>query len=393
MKIERIQLIPISVSRETGVTNEHILVKVEAQGCFEGWGEMSDLSHVPMYRFDVPGLERTLNELLRGMDARNIAKVENLLIQFFPDEGHMYSRSGLIREGVDLALHDLVGRVDNVSVCTLLGGQLRDRMKVCYPVFRMRSRDQIEPNLARVEAKLQEGFDLVRVYVGANPDVDALFLTEFSQRFANRVTIKSIDFSNLLDWRRASRETERLSECADFMLVESVAPRDDLDGLTEFRRRSRWPVSEHVQNLQHGWRLLHGGAVDILNISPYLVGGLRASTRLANLAEAARASVLIGTTQELNLGTAAAAHLGATLHVSEYPADNVGPRLYTQDVTRDTVQYEAGYLLVPQGAGLGLQVDETLVEALRTGASGGFDMDLAALQDRTPATPLRSPAS
>jgi L-alanine-DL-glutamate epimerase-like enolase superfamily enzyme len=56
-------------------------------------------------------------------------------------------------------------------------------------------------------------------------------------------------------------------------------------------------VSEHVYHLFHGWQLLSRGCVDILNVSPYLLGGLRASLRLVTLAEAARVSVLLGTTQ------------------------------------------------------------------------------------------------
>src|SRR5207244_5445914 len=95
----------------------------------------------------------------------------------------------------------------------------------------------------------------------------------------------------------------------------------------EFRRRSRWLVSEHANHLDHAWTLLHRGCVDILNVSPYVLGGLRASLRLIALAEAAHASVLLGTTQELDLGTAAVAHLGPVARVLEYPPDNTGPEL------------------------------------------------------------------
>src|SRR5688572_10549349 len=139
MKIERVRLFPIATARTTGVTNRHVIVRIDAGESHVGWGEMSDLSHVPMYQFDVAELGRTLNELLRGKDARNIAQIEDDLIRFFPDEGHMYSRSGLVRQGIDLALHDLLGRADGAPAWALLGGRLRERVKVCYPIFRMRS--------------------------------------------------------------------------------------------------------------------------------------------------------------------------------------------------------------------------------------------------------------
>lgn len=381
--ITDLRLFPITIRRDTGIANQHIIVRLEAGESVVGWGEMSDLSHLPMYQFDVPELERVLNALLRGQDARNLALLESELARFYPDEGHLYSRSGLVREGIDLALHDLIGRAEGIPASQLLGGQLRDRVKVCYPVFRMRSPDEIAPNLDRVEAKLAEGFDLIRLYVGANPAVDQRFLEQFLTRFRGRVAIKSLDFSNLLDWRRAWQLTERLVPMADCLLIESPAPRNDLDGLLEFRRRSRLPVSEHVYHLHHGWLLLRAGCVDILNISPFLVGGLRASVRLIALAEAAHASVLIGTTQELNVGTAAVAHLGAAARVLDYPCDSTGPHLYVEDVVRQPVRYEAGYLVVPSGPGLGVEVDATALKE-RTGvAQWTFGLDLAGVVDRT----------
>ncbi len=384
MQIKRVQLFPIATPRQTGIANQHVIVKLEADESHVGWGEMSDLSHVPMYQFDLGELERMLNELLRGKDARNIAKIEDDLIRFFPDEGHMYSRSGLVRQGIDLALHDLVARAEGVPVYDLLGGKLRDRMRVCYPIFRMRSVEEVEPNLQRVAEKLEDGFDLIRVYVGTNLDADTQFLGKFADRFGGKVEIKSLDFSNLLDWRRAIMAIERYKELVDFMLVESPAPRNDIDGLAEFRRRSHRPVSEHVLHIHHGWQLLSNGCVDILNVSPYLLGGLRASLRLIALAEAARASVLIGTTQELNLGTAAVAHLAAAARILDYPGDNTGPHLYTNDVVKAPLVYERSHLLVPEGPGMGVTIDEPKLAEMTASAEWTFGVDLAGVLDRTP---------
>jgi muconate cycloisomerase len=385
MKIARVQLFPVATPRQTGIANQHVIVKIEAGESHAGWGEMSDLSHVPMYQFDITELERMLNELLRGKDARNIAKLEDDLIRFFPDEGHMYSRSGLVRQGIDLALHDLNARAEGVPVYHLLGGKLRDRMRVCYPIFRMRSVEEVPGNLQQVGEKLAQGFDLIRVYVGANQEADELFLSRFTDQYGGRVEIKSLDFSNLLDWRRAFMALERYQELCDFMLVESAAPRNDIEGLTQFRRRCKRPISEHVLHIHHGWQLLNAGAVDILNVSPYLLGGLRASLRLVALAEAARASVLIGTTQELNLGTAAVAHLAAAARILDYPGDNTGPHLYTADVVKEPVRYEQSHLITPDGPGLGLEVDEAKLAETTAGAAWTFGTDLAGVLDRTPA--------
>src|SRR5205085_9707001 len=135
-----------------------------------------------------------------------------------------------------------------------------DRVPVCYPVFRLRRADQVAAALDRVEAKLAEGFDVIRLYVGVDPAADQAFAMGFADRFAGRVRIKSLDFSNLLGWREALRATELLTAIIDVMLVESVALRGDLEGLAEFRRRSPLPVSEHVHGQRHAWQLLPLGA-------------------------------------------------------------------------------------------------------------------------------------
>ncbi|MBC7810990.1 MAG: hypothetical protein H7175_07590, partial [Burkholderiales bacterium] len=119
MNIARIKLYPVVIPRRTGILNQHIIVRLDTDDNYTGWGEMSDLSHLPLFQMDFVNLEQSLNDLLRGHDARNIAVIEQAMDKFYPVEGHKYSRSGLVRQGIDLALLDLLGRVDGVSVSTL----------------------------------------------------------------------------------------------------------------------------------------------------------------------------------------------------------------------------------------------------------------------------------
>src|SRR4051812_27637753 len=203
MRIARLQLHPVRVARDTGVANDHVIVEIETDGGVTGWGEMSDLSHLPLYQFDLVQLQSALSEILVGADPRALNQIERRMLGFYPDEGHMYSRSGLVRQGVDLALHDCLGRADGVSVSGLLGGALRDRIAVCYPVFRLRTVEHVAAALDRVEHKLGEGFDVVRFYAGTDHAADVAFMAGFADRFAGRVRIKSLDFSNVIGWREA----------------------------------------------------------------------------------------------------------------------------------------------------------------------------------------------
>jgi muconate cycloisomerase len=189
MKIARLRLHPVRVTRETGVANEHVIVAIETDDGALGWGEMSDLSHLPLYQFDLVQLESALSEILVGTDPRELNQIERRLTGFYPDEGHMYSRSGLVRQGVELALFDCLGRVDGVPVNQLLGGALRDRIAVCYPVFRLRTADQVPAALDRVDEKLRQGFDVIRFYVGSNHAADLAFLTGSTAESASSPSI------------------------------------------------------------------------------------------------------------------------------------------------------------------------------------------------------------
>ena len=72
----------------------------------------------------------------------------------------------------------------------------------------------------------------------------------------------------------------------------------------------------------------------------------------------------MGTTQELSIGVAAQAMFGSVLENLDYPSDMTGGLLYVDDVVEDRVQYEDSYLLVPEGPGVGMVLDEDMLSAL-----------------------------
>src|SRR5699024_9157296 len=83
------------------------------------------------------------------------------------------------------------------------------------------------------------------------------------------------------------------------------------------------------------------------------LGGITPALRVVAIAEAAGLDGLVGTTQELSIGTAAAAHLGVATGCVTVPRDPAGPLLYTADVVRTPGVYAGGHLLPPAGPGLG----------------------------------------
>ena len=194
-----------------------------------------------------------------------------------------------------------------------------------------------------------------------------------------------LDFSNVLGWREALQvATERLTDVADVMLVESPPLRGDLEGLVEFRRRSTLPVSEHVHGQRHAWQLLHLGAVDILNLSPYVArrhppddpgrghGGSRRSERPARA-------------RRRSSGWARPRSPTSARCCRRFRSrPTTSGRVSTpRDVATPPVEFVDGHLVVPTGPGLGPTVDPSLLESLRSNGDWSFGLDLAGAVDRT----------
>lgn len=382
--ITAVRLTTVNTPRHRGITCGHVVVELLTDAGVVGLGEMSDFQHLPRYHIDVGDLERSLNELMVGTDAGAITHVNRLLEHNFPVGGSIYDKSRAIRCGVDIAMWDLAAKTLNRSVSDLLGGQLRPSLPIAYPIFRQQSPGDVSSNLDTVAARMAQGFTCFRVYVGRDLGLDERFLREARGRFGESLRIKSLDFSNLLSAKQAAAFTRRVADTG-FDLVESPAPHHDVRGLAWARGEIEHPVSEHTYSYRWALALAEADAVDVFNVSVIAIGGITAARKILAIAEAAEKDWLVGTTQELSIGSAAAAHLGAASPSAPLPSDPVGPTLYTHDVVERPVEYANGSLMVPRGPGLGMALDADRVAEIAgpltwAGASAAHTVDRAAAE-------------
>ncbi len=379
MKITGCKFFLIETYRETGAISEHLLIRVDTDSGHTGWGEWSDLSHIhPGADFPNFGqLEEEANHRLKGADPLNISATMDRL-------------DGLLAPAFDLALHDLLGKILDVPVYALLGGKRRDRIPFCYPIFPMATPDsedasqEISDNLRRVRRVVDMGQNRIRKYIGYNVESEAAWLKAFRREFGGEVDIKSFDLSGRFHWQQALAILRRFWDC-DYELAESVSKRTpgqvqwaggqavrgqstDVKGMAELRRQLGRPISEHLNSEEELLRYKDAEAVDLANIAT-CANGIARTKYLFDFAHSIGLGTLHGTTQELSIGTAAAAHVMASLDSIDAPCDPAGPLLYQQDCTATRVKYEDSCLIVPDGPGLGIEVDEEHLEKLAyTGA-------------------------
>ena len=384
LKITDLNLTVVGVPRHTGFVNKHVIVEIFSDEGVIGIGEMSDFSHLPRYAPDVHDLSNVLKSILIGKNPFDISLINKELLENFPEAMYYYEKGSFIRNGIDVALYDMCAKFKGISVADFLGGKVIDRLKVCYPIFRHRFMDEVEENLDIVRKRFQQGFDVFRLYVGKNLDADEAFLDGVRREFGSKVTIKSLDFSHLLNWKESLKAIKRFSQY-DFEMIESPATRNDFEGLHHIRMRVDYPISEHVWSFRQQYEMIKYDSVDIFNISPIFIGGLTAAKKAASAAEVAGKSCLLGTTQELSIGTAAMAHLGSTLLNLDYTSDPTGPELYVGDIVKNKIQYQDGYLYVPDRGvkGLGVELDPELVEKYKVNDLSWGDVSVHQLQDRT----------
>ena len=125
------------------------------------------------------------------------------------------------------------------------------------------------------------------------------------------------------------------------------------------------PISEHSSEASVAVRLAQHEAVDIFNLG---VGysGMTACQKTFGLAELFGIKTLLGSTVELSItGTAARAHLAAAMPNLDFPCYPSGPLVYYEQVVKERVRYEEGHIIVPEGPGLGVELDEERLAAQR----------------------------
>ena len=243
----------------------------------------------------------------------------------------------------------------------LMGGRFRDRIYCCYPTWGHEVRKDYEATAGYLQRLVDHGHHLFRYYVSGDADLDDRFLNDMFARFGDRIRLKQLDFSGrFTDWQTALRYADVLRHHAPFHWEQ---PSRDLRVCAEFTKRVDLPVSLHTGTLERGLESIERGACTAFNLCNINCGPTYIR-RLYALGEAAGIYCLIGTDQESTLGIAGQLHLGASMPNLDLPCDPMGPMLYMASPAKERIHAEGSYLTVPEGPGLGVELDDEKLASL-----------------------------
>jgi muconate cycloisomerase len=263
------------------------------------------------------------------------------------------------KSALETAMWDAWARTLGLPLHALLGGRCHDALPVTWAIGAADPDVVVDEALAKVESG---GHASIKLKMGAlEPAADTARVEKIASSLA-QVTSVRVDLNGAWDELTATRLLPRLEQ-AGIDLVEQPTPSWDVDALARLCALLRIPVmaDESLRSDHDALTLATRRAADVFSLKIGKSGGYLATRRIAAVAQAAGIACHGGTGIESSLGTLAGAHLLATLPAVTYGSELFGPLLMTDGLLAEPLDYRDGALHLPDGPGLGVDLDEDRV--------------------------------
>jgi L-rhamnonate dehydratase len=362
--VEAIELrLPQIVERTSGA-QDTLLVRVKTDAGLVGIGEVDSSPRVSKAIIEAPvshTIVRGLREVLLGADP---LEHEVLWHRMYQATIYMGRHAAVIHTmaGIDLALWDLKGKAYGQPVYKLLGGAFRDKVRAYASILFGATPAETEEIGRRWTG---EGFTAVKFGwepMGQDEKTD-IALVKHARRGVGEAWLM-IDAGCPWDARTAMKRERQFRDFGIAWLEEPLHP-SDLAGYGKLSAVSETPIAagEGEATRDEFLRLMDQGGIDIVQIDPSRVG-LTETMKVAGLARDRHRRV-VNHSYKTRISIAASLHFLAAVpdaFVLEYCVED-SPLLNT--LTRERFPLVDGFVGVPQEPGLGVTLDEKVVEKYR----------------------------
>jgi len=353
-------------------------VKVTTDDGIVGWGECYASTVGPVAMVAV--IEDVFARHMAGESPENIElmfrRAYSAGFTQRPDPTVMGAFSGL-----EMACWDILGKARNRPVWALLGGRMNDRVRsytYLYPEPGQEAADfWVDPDAAAEAAAacVARGFTAVKFdpagpYTIRTGHMPAMSDISRSVAFCARIREAVGDRADLLFGTHGQFSTPgaiRLGQALEPyspLWYEEPIPPDNLHEFAEVARHVRIPLAtgeRMTTKAEFGALLRHGGA-KILQPALGRVGGIWEAKKIAAMAEIFNAEMA----PHLYAGPiewAANIHLAVSIpNILMAETIQTGGAFHLA-LIRNSIRWEDGYILPPEGPGLGIEVDEALCRA------------------------------
>lgn len=365
VKIERIDVFPVRYPTVghfkffKGPQGEYgrsaVFVKMTADGGTVGWGQS-----VPIYTWSYETLETAtvvirdyLAPTLVGRDPLDVAGAHRAL-----DRGLAASFSTampIARAGLDLALHDLTGRLTGRSLAEMWGKPRGGPLLLSW-TLNPRTLDEVEP---LVEAGRKRGYRHFNIKVAPDPEFDI----ELARRVRKEVPRGFLwaDANGGYDVDAALAVAPKLADAGVDVLEAPLKP-NRIRGYQALKKQGALPIlmDEGVVSPVELVEFIRLGMLDGLAMKAARTGGLASAKRQIEIIERAGLVWLGSGLCDPDISLAANLGLYGAFGL-EKPAALNGPQFLAADVLARPLEIGDGVAQVPSGPGLGVEIDEEKV--------------------------------
>jgi len=277
---------------------------------------------------------------------------------------------------VEIALLDLVARYEGCPLSEMLGGRKRDRIKLYGSAGMYMEPEQYA---AEASAVIETGFPAYKMRPGMGPDKDLETVALMREAVGPDAGLM-IDAHTWWRMGNNSYSFETIAKLAsdiaeyDPLWLEEPLPPDDHDAYKELHRQSEVKLAsgEHEPDDSGFADLIDSGAVDYVQMDILCQGGVSSARRIFE-AVAERGLRFAFHSWGTALEVLAAAQLGVcwpedVVEWLEYPCYShrecsvMYPFPLADEILSEALEIEEGYLIIPDGPGMGIDVNEAVIE-------------------------------
>ena len=312
-----------------------ILISIELANGVIGWGEC--------YRGNTIMAVKQVAQKFVGMS------IEKIIRQQLPIP---YTR---IYDGFECALWDCFARLKNVRVVDLLGGPVREKIKVgSWSSHRTTAEvGEIASNFAAL------GYDCIKFKTDLEDDV-AGWATAI-KRAAPDMKIIFDPNERWISSAEVKTRIDALKEIGNTLCIEDPISRWKIEEYAQIRSYSPIPIVLHVSlpYVDHGQRVhdairaIQHQAIDGFNFNC----GFAHFQKLDHIATAAELPCWHGSEIDLGIMEAMYLHSCAAAHSCEWPSDIFGTLIRSHDLLKQSLRIEPPFAFLPEGIGLGVEPD------------------------------------
>jgi muconate cycloisomerase len=261
------------------------------------------------------------------------------------------------KSAVEMALIDAVSRSLELPAYQLLGGKRHDSLPLAWTLASCDVRKDLEEAQLRLEQKRHRIF---KMKIGArSPADDVAHVSQIARGLEGKATL-TVDVNQAWDGSTARRFLPQLIDAGVTLIEQPVAKwnHEALKVLSASLGSSACIMAdESVCTPQDAMALARDQACQVFSLKVAKHGGLLRTLQVAAVAEAADIGWYGGTMLETSIGSAASAHVFATLGDQHHGCELFGPQLLVDDIVTARMPIVDYELQLPDGPGFGIEVD------------------------------------